>query len=88
MSIRKGNIFEKKSKKLQKGLAKGEAACYNIGVSGKKAGKAQGYSSAGRVLVSKTKGRGFESFCPCQKKAHICLPRQCVLFSTKFAFGE
>ena len=23
-----------------------------------------------------------------QKKAHICLPRQCVLFSTKFAFGE
>ena len=25
---------------------------------------------------------------PKQKKAHICLPRQCVLFSTKFAFGE
>ena len=31
---------------------------------------AQGYSSAGRVLVSKTKGRGFESFCPCQEKRH------------------
>ena len=27
----------------------------------------QGYSSVGRVLVSKTMGRGFESFCPCQK---------------------
>lgn len=25
---------------------------------------AQGYSSVGRVLVSKTKGRGFKSFCP------------------------
>ena len=25
----------------------------------------QGYSSAGRALVSKTKCRGFESFCPC-----------------------
>ncbi len=29
---------------------------------------AQGYSSAGRVPVSKTVGRGFESSCPCQKK--------------------
>ena len=29
---------------------------------------AQGYSSVGRVLVSKTMGRGFESFCPCQSK--------------------
>ena len=28
---------------------------------------AQGYSSAGRVPVSKTVGRGFESSCPCQK---------------------
>ena len=28
----------------------------------------QGYSSVGRVLVSKTMGRGFESFCPCQKR--------------------
>ena len=28
----------------------------------------QGYSSVGRVLVSKTMGRGFESFCPCQNK--------------------
>ena len=27
--------------------------------------------------------RGFESLCLRQKKAHICLPRQCVLFSTK-----
>ena len=27
----------------------------------------QGYSSVGRVLVSKTMGRGFKSFCPCQK---------------------
>ena len=25
----------------------------------------QGYSSVGRTLVSKTKCRGFESFCPC-----------------------
>ena len=33
--------------------------CYNTGV-------AQGYSSAGRVPVSKTVGRGFESSCPCQ----------------------
>ena len=32
--------------------------CYNTGV-------AQGYSSAGRVPVSKTVGRGFESSCPC-----------------------
>ena len=30
----------------------------------------------------------FKSCHPHQKKAHICLPRQCVLFSTKFAFGE
>ena len=28
----------------------------------------QGYSSAGRVPVSKTVGRGFESSCPCQKR--------------------
>ena len=27
----------------------------------------QGYSSVGRVLVSKPMGRGFKSFCPCQK---------------------
>ena len=31
---------------------------------------AQGYSSAGRVPVSKTVGRGFESSCPCQTKHH------------------
>ena len=30
----------------------------------------QGYSSAGRVPVSKTVGRGFESSCPCQTKEH------------------
>ncbi len=29
----------------------------------------QGYSSAGRVPVSKTVGRGFESSCPCQEKS-------------------
>lgn len=29
----------------------------------------QGYSSAGRVAVSKTVGRGFESFCPCQTES-------------------
>ena len=28
----------------------------------------QGYSSVGRVLVSKTMGRGFKSFCPCHRK--------------------
>ena len=28
----------------------------------------QGYSSVGRTLVSKTKCRGFESFCPCDEK--------------------
>ena len=27
--------------------------------------KIKGYSSVGRTLVSKTKCRGFESFCPC-----------------------
>ena len=39
----------------------------------------QGYSSAGRVPVSKTVGRGFESSCPCQQKQNICLPTN-VLF--------
>ena len=43
---------------FQKGLAKCKTMCYNTRC-------AQGYSSVGRVLVSKTKGRGFESFCPC-----------------------
>ena len=32
--------------------------------------RTQGYSSAGRVPVSKTVGRGFESSCPCQEKSH------------------
>ena len=40
---------------------------------------AQGYSSAGRVPVSKTVGRGFESSCPCQTKHHR--------FSVVFLFG-
>ncbi len=39
---------------------------------------AQGYSSAGRVPVSKTVGRGFESSCPCQNKKHHL--RWCFLF--------
>ena len=39
----------------------------------------QGYSSAGRVPVSKTVGRGFESSCPCQTKHHR--------FSVVFLFG-
>ena len=46
---------------FQKGIAKRRRVCYNIPVT-------QGYSSVGRVLVSKTMGRGFESFCPCQNK--------------------
>ena len=41
-----------------------------------------------RVTDYESVGRGFESLPAYQKKAHICLPRQCVLFSTKFAFGE
>ena len=32
---------------------------------------AKGYSSVGRTLVSKTKCRGFESFCPCCEEAII-----------------
>ncbi len=32
----------------------------------------KGYSSVGRTLVSKTKCRGFESFCPCE--AGIFIP--------------
>ena len=40
------------------------------------AAQAQGYSSVGRVLVSKTMGRGFKSFCPCHKRNVFCLPRQ------------
>ena len=31
----------------------------------------QGCSSVGRVLVSKTMGRGFESFRPCQKTRNV-----------------
>ena len=31
---------------------------------------------------------GFKSRFPHQKEAHISLPDKCVLFSTKFAFGE
>ena len=29
---------------------------------------AKGYSSAGRASVSKTEGRGFDAYCPCQRK--------------------
>ncbi len=64
---------------FQKPLAFLKKVCYNTPC----CEPTQGYSSAGRVPVSKTVGRGFESSCPCQKKAHICLPRQCVIFSTK-----
>ena len=39
-----------------------------------------------RVFGYEPKGRGFESLMPRQKKAHICLPDKCVLFSTKSAF--
>ena len=41
-----------------------------------------------RAQASDAWCRRFESAMVRQKKAHICLPRQCVLFSTKFAFGE
>ncbi len=40
----------------------------------------QGYSSVGRVLVSKTMGRGFESFCPCQKIRQVST---CRIFLSK-----
>ena len=38
------------------------------GVEGNRDENIQGYSSVGRVPVSKTVGRGFEPFCPCQKQ--------------------
>ncbi len=31
----------------------------------------QGYSSAGRITVSKTAGRGFKSYCPCKKDERV-----------------
>ena len=42
----------------------------------------QGYSSAGRVPVSKTVGRGFESSCPCQSKK--VANRRPFCFGTRF----
>ena len=47
---------------FKKGIAKRGKVWYNTRVQ-----KIQGYSSVGRVPVSKTVGRGFEPFCPCQK---------------------
>lgn len=49
---------------LQKSLDKSRIIMYNDM-------RPQGYSSVGRVLVSKTMGRGFESFCPCQKLSRV-----------------
>ena len=40
----------------------------------------QGYSSVGRVLVSKTMGRGFKSFCPCQKSTSFDRSLSILLF--------
>ena len=40
-----------------------------------------------RAFGSHPRGHGFEPPRLHQKKAHICLPRQCVLFSTKFALA-
>lgn len=51
-------------------LANKEMLCYNMRA------KTQGCSSAGRVAVSKTVGRGFESFRPCHERNLFCLPRQ------------
>ena len=50
----------------------------------------EGYRSGHNEAVLKTvcrQARGFESHTLRQKKAHICLPRQCVLFSVKFALA-
>ena len=49
---------------MQKGIAKTKTMWYNT-----KVRKIQGYSSAGRVPVSKTVGRGFESSCPCHNRS-------------------
>ena len=50
-------------KLLQKAKRCDIIACVN------KKGTIQGYSSAGRVPVSKTVGRGFESSCPCHNRS-------------------
>ena len=52
---------EKKNEKQWKKLLTVSAKlCYK-----RRVAIAKGYSSVGRTLVSKTKCRGFESFCPC-----------------------
>ena len=56
---------KKHQKFFQKTIAFSKEICYNIACCRKHC--TQGYSSAGRVPVSKTVGRGFESSCPCQK---------------------
>ena len=48
-------------------------ACIN------KKGTIPGYSSAGRVPVSKTVGRGFESSCPCQNNKDT-FARECPFY--------
>jgi hypothetical protein len=43
-------------------------SCSQAGVGANPASGLKGYSSVGRVAVSKTAGRGFESLCPCQAR--------------------
>ena len=47
----------------------------------------EGIAQLVRALAWHARGRWFKSYYLHQKKAHICLPRQCVLFSTKSAVG-
>ena len=50
-----------------------EQRTFNAWVPSSSLGRAtiiQGYSSVGRTLVSKTKDRGFEPFCPCSTKLY------------------
>ena len=57
---------ETKAELFFKNLLQSEKECDIISRT-RRESRAQGYSSAGRVPVSKTVGRGFESSCPCQK---------------------
>ena len=59
---------KKKSEKILTFLKKGIAILKKVWYNDSRCKEiyTQGYSSVGRVLVSKTMGRGFESFCPCQ----------------------
>ena len=59
--MHKKDYFFKKL--LQKAKRCDIIACVN------KKAQTQGYSSAGRVPVSKTVGRGFESSCPCHNRS-------------------